>query len=166
MSTAPPASGKESEDTGSGTPATRRTFLIFVGVGSLITSTLMMLAGALRFLRLNVFYEPSMKVKVGRPDDFPEGSVVFLPEDRIFLFRDEIGFSALSAICPHLGCIVSKSERGFNCPCHGSRFDTSGSALSGPAPGPLSWKKIVLSPGGYLVVDKDKDVDCEARLRV
>lgn len=42
----------------------------------------------------------------------------------------------LSPICPHLGCpiawMASKSE--FLCPCHGSIFNTTGTAVSGPSP--------------------------------
>ncbi len=145
---------------------TRRNFLFFVGMGSLAASTFMLLGGLLRFLGLNVFYEASMKVKVGRPDDFADDSNTFLPESRIFLFRDKTGFSALSAVCPHLGCIVSRSEKGYVCPCHGSYFDATGKALSGPSPRALDWKQIALSADGYLVVDGAKDVDREARLRV
>lgn len=38
---------------------------------------------------------------------------------------------ALSAICPHLGCLVnwSPSSQQFVCPCHSSRFEADGSPL-------------------------------------
>lgn len=41
----------------------------------------------------------------------------------------------LSAVCPHLKCIVpwNPAERTFDCPCHGSRFDAIGAVISGPA---------------------------------
>ena len=45
----------------------------------------------------------------------------------------------LSAICPHLGCIVrwdGQSGR-FRCACHGGNFDRDGSVLAGPPPRPL-----------------------------
>lgn len=46
---------------------------------------------------------------------------------------------AFSAVCTHLGCIVTWDEdKGlFRCPCHDGRFDVDGRVLGGPPPGPL-----------------------------
>jgi Rieske Fe-S protein len=48
-------------------------------------------------------------------------------------------FTALSAICTHQGCTVSfdSSTKGFECPCHGSRYDSTGKVVNGPATSPL-----------------------------
>jgi len=46
-------------------------------------------------------------------------------------------FAALSAICTHTGCTVAWTGTGFNCPCHGSKFDAEGKVLQGPAARPL-----------------------------
>jgi Rieske Fe-S protein len=40
---------------------------------------------------------------------------------------------ALSLECTHLGCRVAAAPHGFACPCHGSRFDTGGRPIAGPA---------------------------------
>jgi Rieske Fe-S protein len=52
------------------------------------------------------------------------------------IVKDKAGHvSELSAVCPHLGCIVqwNSTERTWDCPCHGSRFDPKGKVLNGPA---------------------------------
>src|SRR5882724_4013328 len=38
----------------------------------------------------------------------------------VWLLRDRDEVRALSVTCPHLGCGVEKSEKGFGCPCHTS----------------------------------------------
>jgi glycine/D-amino acid oxidase-like deaminating enzyme/nitrite reductase/ring-hydroxylating ferredoxin subunit len=55
---------------------------------------------------------------------------------KIATYRDENGnLHAFSATCPHLGCIVrwDSCEKTWDCPCHGSRFDSFGRVLNGPA---------------------------------
>lgn len=47
--------------------------------------------------------------------------------------------AALSAVCPHLGCGIAQQEPlaaggGFVCPCHDSRFSSTGEVLRGPSP--------------------------------
>ena len=52
------------------------------------------------------------------------------------VYRDEKGkLKIYSAVCPHLGGIVRRNddEKSFDCPCHGSRFDTEGTCINGPA---------------------------------
>jgi Rieske Fe-S protein len=44
-------------------------------------------------------------------------------------------FAALTATCTHEACTVTGFSGGnYVCPCHGSRYNTAGVVLSGPAP--------------------------------
>lgn len=55
---------------------------------------------------------------------------------KLAVYRDSHGeLHQRSAICPHLGCIVdwNSTEKTWDCPCHGSRFDPYGKVLNGPA---------------------------------
>jgi Rieske Fe-S protein len=71
-------------------------------------------------------------------DDIPpgEGAVVRHHLHKIAVYRDPAGATcAFDATCPHLGCIVewNSTEKSWDCPCHGSRFDTQGRVINGPA---------------------------------
>ena len=65
-----------------------------------------------------------------------EGRIVGRSGDQTAVYRDLQGeVHAVSAVCTHLGCIVSwnPAERSWDCPCHGSRFSADGKVLQGPA---------------------------------
>ncbi|MFC6719511.1 FAD-dependent oxidoreductase [Natrialbaceae archaeon GCM10025810] len=65
------------------------------------------------------------------------------------LYRDEEGtVHAVSATCPHMGCLVrwNDAERTWDCPCHGSRFTHDGDVLSGPALEGLLYRKRAPGP--------------------
>jgi len=48
-------------------------------------------------------------------------------------------FNAVTAVCTHEQCVVSGFQSGvFVCPCHGSRYNTSGAVVQGPATRPLA----------------------------
>jgi cytochrome b6-f complex iron-sulfur subunit len=100
------------------------------------------------------------------PQDYPVGSAASLPEAKAWLFRDEQGLYAISAVCTHLGCIVTHSDQGFDCPCHGSRYNAAGYVLKGPAKLPLSCLELTLSPEGLVVLDTKVSVPATQRLAV
>lgn len=60
-----------------------------------------------------------------------------MTEESVYLRRRGDSIDAVSAICPHTGCLVQRAGRGFGCPCHRSDFDEDGRLISGPAPRPL-----------------------------
>jgi cytochrome b6-f complex iron-sulfur subunit len=47
-------------------------------------------------------------------------------------------FSALTTVCTHETCTITCFDNSnFVCPCHGSRFSTTGRVVNGPASAPL-----------------------------
>lgn len=145
----------------------RRSFLSQLGWTSFWTAVVGMVAGLARSMYPNVLYEPSRKFKVGFPADFAQGVVTPLPDERLFLANDgKEGFYAISGVCTHLGCVVSKTQEGFFCPCHGSRFDSAGRVKAGPAPRPLPWYRVSLAPDGRLVVDENEEVKLGTKLLI
>lgn len=65
-----------------------------------------------------------------------EGATIQTGWRKLAVYRDEHGaYHQCSAVCPHLGCIVSWNsiEKSWDCPCHGSRFDPYGRVIHGPA---------------------------------
>src|SRR2546421_395915 len=71
-------------------------------------------------------------------EDIPPGSGAVLREGfkKVAVYRDVRGaVYEFSAVCSHLGCIVqwNPTERTWDCPCHGSRYDKMGKVINGPA---------------------------------
>jgi glycine/D-amino acid oxidase-like deaminating enzyme/nitrite reductase/ring-hydroxylating ferredoxin subunit len=72
-----------------------------------------------------------------------EGKLVTHKGGKVAAYRDDSGeLHAVSAVCPHLGCIVAwnQAEKSWDCPCHGSRFSCEGKILHGPTVNPLEQK--------------------------
>ena len=63
-------------------------------------------------------------------------------------------YRAFSAICTHVGCIMSEVADGtIDCPCHGSEFTiATGAVVSGPAPSPLPKKQIKIVNGMVILL--------------
>jgi cytochrome b6-f complex iron-sulfur subunit len=87
----------------------------------------------------------------GPPQSHAVGAVA--KSERVVLLRDDAGFWAVNAVCPHLGCQpeFDESRRLFICPCHGSRFDPEGRLLAGPAPRGLSLAALHLDAQEALI---------------
>ncbi|MBI3110286.1 MAG: ubiquinol-cytochrome c reductase iron-sulfur subunit [Ignavibacteriales bacterium] len=152
-----------------GSILTRRYFLETIGGGAIgiVAAGSAVLTG--QFLSPNVLREPPLKFRAGPTENFPPESVTLNKEQKVFIVRAKEGyFSAVSAVCTHLGCITNwKSEEEIiACPCHGSKFDKEGNVLEGPAPRPLPRFAMTLDEQGQLVVDKGVMVGEEVILKV
>ncbi|HET6528701.1 MAG TPA: FAD-dependent oxidoreductase [Balneolaceae bacterium] len=65
-----------------------------------------------------------------------EGKVVEQDGQKLAVYRNDEGHLQIrSATCTHLKCTVSwnSAEKSWDCPCHGSRFETDGTVIEGPA---------------------------------
>lgn len=74
-----------------------------------------------------------------------EGKVIQVEGEKCGVYRDEKNkLHIVSAVCPHMKCIVNfnELEKSWDCPCHGSRFDIEGEVIEGPAISGLPLKNI------------------------
>jgi cytochrome b6-f complex iron-sulfur subunit len=159
----------------------RRSFLRSLGLGALLAGLAGQLFAMMRALVPNVLYEAPRAFKVGPPDAFVQG-MTYLEDHRLFIGRDQRGLYAISAVCTHLGCTVKMLNlnqpqileiggrpvqimQEFQCPCHGSKYYGDGTNYAGPAPRPLDWYRLEVSPDdGQLVVDSSQPVHHDFRL--
>ena len=99
----------------------------------------------------------------------PDGTIgpVFVPEARAYVVPapDSLpeqfagqnveagGFMALFQRCVHLGCRVPwcATSIGFECPCHGSKYNSIGEYNAGPAPRNLDRFVVELREGRFVI---------------
>jgi cytochrome b6-f complex iron-sulfur subunit len=145
----------------------RRAFMALLGASAIGVAGLGTTVTAVRYLWPEVLFEEETRFAVGRPEEIAPGTVLVLPEQRVFVVRDQAGFYALSATCTHLGCMTryEKENNRIFCPCHGSQFATDGRVTAGPAPRALPRLTLVVEDGS-LVVDVAKPAAADAVLEV
>lgn len=77
--------------------------------------------------------------------DRGQAAIMKIDGKNMAAFKDENGVvHAVSAACSHMGCIVgwNETDRTWDCPCHGSRFELNGEVLHGPAVNPLKAESL------------------------
>ena len=138
------------------TAVSRRDFLNEIAGGALAVAGIGAAVVTVKYAAPNVLFEPPTTFRAGSPDDYPVNSVTYLQDQQVYLVRTDKGMWALSAVCTHLGCITQwKPEADqIACPCHGSKFQRTGTVQAGPAPRPLQHFSLALGEDGTLVVDK------------
>lgn len=75
---------------------------------------------------------PPRPFKITNLSELKEGAN-FFPVQRVMLYKQGEALSALSMVCTHQACLLSPTEKGFSCPCHGSQFELDGKVVTGPA---------------------------------
>lgn len=135
----------------------RRDWLGLTALWSMVSALSFGFLGALRLPKAAVVAAPSKSFKIAIPEALAAGEAL-VPQGRAAaVFRDKEGVYAISTICTHLGCVVKPNAEGFECPCHGSRFDKTGGVVKGPAPRALPWLQVRLS-GDEAQIDEGKTV--------
>ena len=165
--TQPPGGSDLSESPRFTPPPTRRDWLGLTAIWSALGTFVVATIGAMRLPMPSVFPESQSAVKIGPPEEFAKGTVTQLPDLNVWMFHDDEGIYAISAVCTHLGCIAKRDEKGeFLCPCHGSMFAADGKVFAGPAPSGLAWLELTVAPDGQLVVDRTKSIRAGKKLVV
>jgi Rieske Fe-S protein len=105
-------------------------------------------------------------IDAGPVASFKVGSFKLLATDegRFIAARDDKGFYAMTAMCPHMGgSIELVDDKGTTkCPSHGSMFNGNGDVILGPATRPLLHLAVILCEG-RVRIDYVTIVDPSAR---
>ncbi len=133
----------------------RRDFLKLATTALLSLGGLLGGAAVYRFMGFQSGEAPQTEFDLGPASDFPPGSKWVASQIPAVIRHSSDGFIALSLVCTHLGCTVEEAPGGFQCPCHGSRYDTQGSVTRGPAAKPLRALRVEVTTPGHLVVHTD-----------
>lgn len=74
------------------------------------------------------------------------GGWLLIPQAQTLVVNDG-GIKALTSVCTHTGCDRNwtYSNSVFTCTCHGSRFNTAGAVVQGPANQPLRSFAVAVS---------------------
>lgn len=93
----------------------------------------------------------SRLVDLGPEAQFQEG-VTDLPLQRLRILRRGDSFWAIQMVCTHQECVLKPLGNGYECPCHGSVFDSRGRVVQGPAAVDLPWFETFVRDS-HLMVD-------------
>ncbi len=141
---------------------TRRNFLSLGGYLLGGVAALGSLGFVGKFFWPNVSYGPPSKFNIGKAGNYPDGAKQNIADQKVSIIRHGNKIGAISMVCQHLGCTVAASATGYDCPCHGSKYDDMGNVTHGPAQIALNWFDISLTPSGDLEVDKSKKLQPES----
>ncbi len=92
---------------------------------------------------------------LGAASEIPVGGGKIYAAAKVVVTQPARGrYRAFSAVCTHVGCIMSEVANGtIDCPCHGSQFTvTTGAVVTGPAPAPLPKKQVKIVNGQVVLL--------------
>ncbi len=146
-------------------PGTRRAFLIAAGAAGLTY------AAAITYPVYRYLASPAemaaaeaavTEVTLKDAEKLPTGSALmfkfgFAPA--MLIHHDDGTWTALTAVCTHLGCTVKyePEQHRIHCACHGGVYDPkTGGNVSGPPPKPLRRFGVVVGDAGVTVTKNFK----------
>ena len=153
------------QESQAGSPATRRGVLAGVGLAGLAGAiTACAGGGSSGSPAAGAGTAPAVPAAAGsqgaasgalaRTSQIPVGSGLIFASQQVVVTQPASGeFKAFSAVCTHMGCIVSQISDGtIDCPCHGSQYSIkTGDVVGGPAPAPLPAKQIKVAGGSIFL---------------
>lgn len=99
------------------------------------------------------------EVTLSDVDKLPVSSALifkFCGHPALLIHHADSSWTAMSAVCTHLGCTVQfdPSKAQISCACHGGIYNAvTGANVSGPPPKPLNLFRVVVA-GGKAVVSR------------
>jgi cytochrome b6-f complex iron-sulfur subunit len=137
--TAPKTAAGTASDTASKKSVSRRQFLNIAWLASL-GFFIVDVAGVTFLFAMPRFKEGEFGgiFTIGTVADLPNAGAAPLnyPKVKLWISNTENGLMALYKVCTHLGCLYNWSDQDgkFECPCHGSQYQSNGTYIQGPAP--------------------------------
>ncbi len=139
--------------TAKNTSESKRSFLKLLFLSVMAASFGGVIYPIIRYLSPLSQQQAAEKIEILK-DEVPVGKAKFFTYkgSPAVVIHTKTGFTALSAVCTHLGCIVKwlEDKNEFLCPCHAGRFDPTGRVLSGPPPNPMP--QINVAESGVKIV--------------
>ncbi|MBI4674536.1 MAG: Rieske (2Fe-2S) protein [Chloroflexi bacterium] len=134
---------------------TRREALKWLLTFSIITTATGVVAPILAYLipsskKSDIYGGP---ISVGKVEDFPlgTGKVVSVNDKPVIVVNTKVGgIKVFSAVCTHLGCIVTwnQAKNVIHSPCHDGLFNpVTGNVVAGPPPRPLPLYELAVKDG-------------------
>jgi cytochrome b6-f complex iron-sulfur subunit len=131
----------------------RRDFIQWVWQSLLWISGILGLAGLWRYFSFQPYPSKPTIYDLGPVDQLPKNAIFTVSGANAAVIASGNSYTAISLVCPHLGCIVELYEGEFVCPCHNSRFTTQGELLKGPSVESLRDLKLEINEDNHLLID-------------
>jgi cytochrome b6-f complex iron-sulfur subunit len=131
----------------------RRDFLKLTTDGLLVLGGVLGLGGLFRFLSYEKDPAPPSEYDLGPAINYlPDTTTVLAHIPAALVCKGHNDYQAFSLVCTHLGCTVEQLNDTYECPCHGSVYDSEGQLRKGPAQKSLRSLKVTKNGEGNLIL--------------